>query len=117
MEKHPYPKELPHAQNTWCALDRSGPIQVAVDPELQQPQKYLQVTLTLAALKGTKTLSVKLTAFLGDGELYQSKFMRLKPFSRRRVHIPVKDKKQIPIGAVHIITHKRGLLLVSLRAK
>lgn len=117
MENDQYPQELSDAQNNWCAVGRSGPIKIMVAPEYSCPKKYLQVTLTLAALKGTKTISVKLTVFLGDGELYQSKFMRLKPFERRRVHIPVRGREQTPIEAVHVMTHKKGLLLVSIRAK
>lgn len=117
MKKYKRPEALPNAQNNWRGLDGKTPRTVMVEPERSLPAKYLQITLTLDSLTGTTTASVQVQAWSKRKMLYESKFIRLKPHQRRRIHIPVATHGTTPIHKLVITTHKDILLLVSIRAK
>jgi hypothetical protein len=117
MKKYKRPEVLLNAQNNWRGLDKNKSATVIVEPERSLPNKYLQVTFTLDSLTMPGTVSIKVTAWSKYKMLYESKFIRLKPMQRRRLHIPVSTHGLTPIYKLVITTHKDIILLVSIRAK
>lgn len=117
MKKYKAPAMLPNAQNNWRNVDEKTPAKIIIEPERSLPAKYLQVTFTLDALTLPGTVSIRVTAWSRHKMLYESKFIRLRPNQRRRIHIPVATHGITPIHKLIISTHKDIILLVSIRAK